>query len=105
MKPEGFEISAFEKLANSKLVRKIYPMIDEITVTLFEPTGSFYLLIKIYLNTSDISEENMYKKGFDPHFLVDFHLSKLFRYLGLNWKTTPVKFIVYDSEGYEITSG
>ena len=104
MKPEQFEIGAFEKLSNSKLVRKIYPMIDEITVSLVEPTGYLYLLIKIYLNTSEISEENMYEKGFDPHYLVDYHLARLMRYVGIS-RTLPVEFIVYDSNGNEITAG
>ena len=100
MKPESFEISALEKLANSKLIRDIYPMIDEISVLYRENV----LWIRIDLNDSSITEQNMYEKGFDPHYLIDFHIRKLMKYLGIE-KSTPIDFVVIDTEGYEISKG
>ena len=37
----------------------------------------------------------MYEKGFDPDYLVDYHLAKLMSYVGLSSRTNPVEFVVY----------
>ena len=94
MKTENYQISALEKLANSKLLTKIYPMIDEISVSYVEGI----LCIRINLKDPSITKENMYEKGFDPHYLIDYHIRKLMKYLGFE-KYTPVDFVVYDAEG------
>jgi hypothetical protein len=94
MKAENYQISALEKLANSKLITKIYPMIDEISVLYVEGT----IWIRINLKDPGITKENMYEKGFDPHYLIDYHIKKLMKYLGFE-KYTPVDFVVYDAEG------
>ena len=94
MKAENYQISALEKLANSKLITKIYPMIDEISVLYAEGT----IWIRINLKDPGITKENMYEKGFDPHYLIDYHIRKLMKYLGFE-KYTPVDFVVYDAVG------
>lgn len=94
MKAENYQISALEKLANSKLITKIYPMIDEISVLYVEGI----IWIRINLKDPSITKENMYEKGFDPHYLIDYHIAKLMKYLGIERKT-PVDFVVYDAEG------
>jgi len=94
MKIENYQISALEKLANSKLVSKIYPMIDEISILYREGV----VWIRINLKDPSITKENMYEKGFDPHYLIDYHMRRLMKYLGFE-KYTPVDFVVYDAEG------
>ena len=94
MKAENYQISALEKLVNSKLITKIYPMIDEISVLYAEGT----IWIRINLKDPSITKENMYEKGFDPHYLIDYHIRKLMKYLGFE-KYTPVDFVVYGAVG------
>jgi hypothetical protein len=69
-------------------------MIDEISVSYVEGI----LWIRINLKDPSITKENMYEKGFDLHYLIDYHIRKLMKYLGFE-KYTPVDFVVYDAEG------
>ena len=73
-------------------------MIDEVKVSLSEPVnGNPYILIQIYLKTSDINSSNMYEKGFDPHYLVDIHIARFLKYLGIP-KTTYMQLQVFNSD-------
>jgi len=101
-------IKGLQKLVNSDIIKNIYPMIDHIVVGIYDQTFSFsyrndkVLEFKIYLNDPEITEENMYVKGFDPHYLVEYHIKKLLPYLSLE-DITNLSFIVYGTDGESIT--
>ena len=76
-------------------IREIYPMIGKVIVKEIEPLNSVFFLFQ--LNDPSIDGENMYKKGFDPHYLIDRHLKN---YLGLfGFKNKKVGYIVAASDG------
>lgn len=56
-------------------------MVDKIEVLEFEDLN--FMIFKIYLNDPTIDKNNMYKKGLDPHYLVDTHAKKYLKYFGI----------------------
>ena len=88
--------SAIEKLTSSKLIKQIYPMLDSIEV-LDLSDNKKDMTIKIVVNDEDMVYDNMYEKEFDPHYLVDFHMNKILKYLGL--KIPDISFDVYTTSG------
>ena len=97
------EIVGLKKLVNSNIIKKIYPMIDHIDVNVY--TSRFVLSDKnkrldfdIHLNDPKITEENMWDKGFDPHYLVEKHLKDLSKYLGLEFHRITFKLYSPDGE-------
>jgi hypothetical protein len=89
-------IKPLSKLFNSEIVKSIYPMIDHIDVVMVDKVLQD-LEIKIYLNDPEIDKYNMYKKGFDPHYLADKHLKNYSKYLGV--KVSRIGWRLYDSDG------
>ena len=74
------EIIALEKLVNSDIIKRIYPMVEKIIVEYGgkTSTGKFNSLdFNIILNDSNINRDNMYEEGFDPHYLMDYHIKNL----------------------------
>ena len=101
-----FQIKGLEKLVNSSSIKDIYPMIDHIDIRyngdLYNPRGWGGLEIDIFVNDPTITRENMYEKGFDPHYLVDYHIKQYFPYFNIN---KPImSFVVWDLDGNIITS-
>jgi hypothetical protein len=101
------QIKGLQKLVNSDIIKNIYPMVDRIVVELYDSPHPFnknkeikILEFEIYLNDPDITEENMYEKGFDPHYLVEYHIRNLLPYIGLESDT--MTFVVYGPEGNRI---
>lgn len=99
---EKFQVSALEKILNYDDigVKKIYPMVDEIKVKYIED-DRFFLMI--YLNDPEITTHNMYQKGFDPHYLIDYHFYNYFSLLGVP-KSIPTGFRIYNADGELIDS-
>ena len=64
-----------------ELVKPIYPMIEKMEFEYIENIDAFFLKIK--LNDSTIDSENMYRKGYDPHYLL-VHVKKIFRFFEPN---------------------
>lgn len=96
---------AYLKLINSDMLKKIYPMLDHIDIVGFNKNTFFSgydLSVDIFVNDSDMTENNMYQSDFDPHWLTEHHLKKLAKYLGLVIRS--VRFNVYDNYGRLITS-
>ena len=96
-----FQIKGLEKLVNSSSIKDIYPMIDHIDIRynghLYNPRGWGGLEIDIFVNDPTIIEKNMYDKGFDPHYLVDYHIKKYFPYFNIN---KPImSFVVLNPDG------
>ena len=57
--------------------------------------GLIYL--DIYLNDPSITEENMYRKEFDPHYLIDRHIKQYLPYINID--KVAIDFIVWGPEG------
>ena len=102
MAPEKYQISALEKLANSNLLKKVYPMVDWIEIFYNKSDNRKGTLTAIiHLKDPEINSDNMYKKGFDPDYLVSIHFVNFMKYLGID--RMPVGFQVYGPEGNLIT--
>ena len=100
------KIKGLNKLVNSGIIKNIYPMIDHIDIDIYH-THSYHsedflaLNCQIYLNDPEITKENMYEMGFDPHYLVEFHISDLLPYFGLK-NVINTKIEVYSPDGSRI---
>jgi hypothetical protein len=84
---EKYQIKGLEKLLNSDMIKKIYPMVDHIDIKdISYMTGEIFdkIMLTIYLNDPSINKDNMYSANFDPHYLADVHLEKLLPYLNIN---------------------
>lgn len=69
------------KFLSGNIIKSIYPMIDEIEA--FEITDANFIVFRVYLNDREINSDNMYKKGLDPHYLMDYHITKYLPYFGI----------------------
>ena len=101
------EIIALEKLVNSDIIKRIYPMVEKIIVEYGgkTSTGKFNSLdFNIILNDSNINRDNMYEEGFDPHYLMDYHIKNLMPYLGLDNPNILYSYNVFSPEGEKISS-
>lgn len=89
-----FQIKGLNKLVNSGIIKKIYPMVDYINIG-YEDTGDDLdrLDIDIHLNNNDITKDNMYQMGFDPHYLIAYHLKNYFPYFNID--NVVINFIVW----------
>ena len=88
--------SVIQKLINSGLVKEIYPMVDSIQVMDLS-NDKKTMKLKIIVNDEDIVADNMYDKEFDPHYLIDYHIHKLLKYLKL--KIPNIPYDVYTTSG------
>lgn len=73
-----------DKLLNSDYIKKVYPMVDNIKTKVVwdgDTEFPFYdVMLKIYVNDEDMTIFNMYKKGLDPHYLVDEYMMDLLKF-------------------------
>lgn len=70
---------------NSNLILPIYPMIEKLNAEVQKDEDDFFkIYLEITLNTDNITSNNMYKNGFDPHYLVDKHMVDILKHLGVN---------------------
>lgn len=89
---EDYQASALEKIVNSDLIRKIYPMVTDIKVLV--PGNDINLIVlRIHVDDPEMTEENMYKRGLDPHYLTDHHFYNYFSYLDIP-KDTKIGHVV-----------
>ena len=76
------------KILNSKYIKNIYPMVDYIDTKVVSDGDEdfpFYDIdIKIFVNDEDMDRFNMYKRGMDPHYLVDIHMMYLLKFVGFS---------------------
>lgn len=93
-----YKLDWFNKMANSKPVKDIYPMIDHIKIN---EVPNYIWVAQVYLNDETIDGNNIYSKGLDPHYLVDFHLKKLKNYLSIK-DNLKFGFVIFDSNGENI---
>jgi hypothetical protein len=76
------------KLFNSDYIKDIYPMIDRIETHVISDDDDefplYTLFIVVHLNDSSINNNNMYEKGFDPHYLVQTYLKFMLKMAGIS---------------------
>jgi len=101
---ENFQIKGLEKLANSGIIKNIYPMVDHIKIHVNEDKQFKHhnwapdtIDVDIFLNDPNINKNNMYEMELDPHYLIDHHLKKYFPYFNID--NVIVDFIVWGTEG------
>jgi hypothetical protein len=95
------------RLFNSEYIKGIYPMIDKIdthVVSDEEEEFPFYtLFILVRLNDPTINNNNMYEKGFDPHYLINKHLNFMLKMTGINRRDIlQISIIVRGPNGEEV---
>jgi hypothetical protein len=103
-----FQLRGLEKLLNSGVIQDIYPMVDNIRLSIPEDTNPNYkglnnLNIDIILNDPTFNKANMYQREFDPHYLVDYHIRKLY-FPYFNIEKVITNFIVWGPDGKIIDS-
>ena len=100
-----FQIKGLEKLANSGIIKNMYPMVDRIEIrngNIVTQRGNTLLNIDIFLNDESITSENMYEMELDPHYLIDKHLNQYFPYFDVDKIVTD--FIGWGPDGNIIQS-
>lgn len=95
-------VKGFEKLINSDVIQKIYPMVEHIyikNVVWNDSAGrpGYMINLNIVVNDSLMTKDNMFDLDFDPHWLVDKHISDLAKYLSIDIKN--IFFTVHNLEG------
>ena len=105
---KDFQIKGLEKLANSGIIKQIYPMVDHIEIK-YEDTGASgfgidfdRIDVDIFLNDPNITSENMYDMELDPHYLVEKYLKEYFPYFDID--KAIIDFIVWSPDGEIIHS-
>ena len=77
-----------DKLLNSDLIKSAYPMVDHIKTRVLwdgDEEYPFYdIAVKIYVNDEDMTTFNMYEKGLDPHYLIDFYMVDLLKFVNVS---------------------
>ena len=94
-------VELLEELANSEIIKEDYPMIEKIDIKLIKSrhrADSVILMYYIFLNDSSINVKNMYEKGLDPHYFIDFRMERYYKYFLLNEFTFSTGFKVYDTD-------
>ena len=103
---KDFQIKGLEKLVNSSAIMGIYPMVDHIDIRyngdLYAPRGWGGLEIDIFVNDPSMTNENMYDKEFDPHYLVEYYIKQYLPYFNID--KSVLNFIVWDLDGNIISS-
>ena len=103
---KDFQIKGLNKLINSSSIMDIYPMVDHIDIRYnsdsYAERGWGGLEIDIFVNDPTITEENMYDKEFDPHYLVEHHIKNYLPYFNID--KSVLNFVVWDLDGNIITS-
>lgn len=74
------------KLLNSEYIKNIYPMIDHVKTNVVwdgdEKFPTYDIDLEIYVNDPDMTTFNMYDKGLDPRYFVDFQMIYILKFMG-----------------------
>ena len=77
-----------DKLLNSDLIKQAYPMVDNIKTRVLwdgdEELPFYDIAVKIYVNDEDMTTFNMFEKGLDPHYLIDFYMIDLLKFVNVS---------------------
>ena len=106
----GQELKSLNKLVNSSVLRRIYPMVDRVDIS-YTGDGTirgiqvYKYKVAVYLNDDSITTENMYDKKFDPFFLLFHYISGEFLYyLGIPQGNNQFYIEVYSPDGSLVLS-
>jgi len=105
---KDYQIKGLEKLANSGIIKKIYPMVDHIKIHTNKDKQFNHhwapdtIDVDIFLNDPTINNHNMYDMELDPHYLIDHHLKNYFPYFNID--NIIIDFIVWGPDGNIVTS-
>lgn len=101
---DNYQIKGLEKLANSGIIKEIYPMIDHIEIDLNQEKQFRHqswapktLDVNIFVNDPEMTSLNMYDMELDPHYLVDKYLKEYFPYFNID--NVIVDFDVWGADG------
>ena len=105
-KIEKYKHKALTKFLNfSEIKNEIlenYPMISKIDVYDFEELIGT-IILRFYVNDSEMTDKNMYERGLDPHYLIDNYLAKYLPYFSIpRW--LKIGFAVIGPDGKAIKS-
>lgn len=84
------KLKALNKYIN-QILKPIYPMVEKFELVSFEIIDLY--ILKIILNDDTISEENMYQKGLDPHYVIE-HIKNFLKYFS-NEESFEVNLVVF----------
>ena len=92
------------KLFNSDYIKDLYPMIERIETHVVsdedEEFPIYTLFIMIHLNDPSVNSNNMYEKGFDPHYLIHTHLKFMMKMAGVNTREIiQISILVRNPDG------
>lgn len=77
-----------DNLLNTDYVKQVYPMIENIKTRVVwdgDEKYPFYdISVKIYVNDEDMTAFNMFEKGLDPYYLVDYHMIDLLKFVDVS---------------------
>ena len=77
-----------DKLLNSDYIKKVYPMVDNIKTKVVwdgDEKYPFYdISVKIYVNDEDMTAFNMFEKGLDPYYLIEYHMMDLLKFVDVS---------------------
>lgn len=77
-----------DKLMNSDYIKQVYPMIDNIKTRVVwdgDEKYPFYdISVKIYVNDEDMTAFDMFEKGLDPYYLIDFYMIDLLKFVNVS---------------------
>ena len=65
------------KFANSEIVSSFYPVVNHVVV--YQVDDANMIIVRIYVD----NEKNMYQKGLDAHYLIDYHFTKYLPYFSI----------------------
>jgi len=104
------ELKSLNKIANSSLLKNIYPMVDSVDIS-YTGEGNirgilvYKYKVAVYLNDDSITTENMYDKKFDPFFLLFHYIGGEFLYyLGIPQGNNQFYIEVYSPDGSIVMS-
>lgn len=76
------------KLLNSEYIKNVYPMVDHIDTRViwdgYEEYPLYDISVKIYVNDEDMNIFTMYEEGLDPHYLIDFYMIDLLKFVNVS---------------------
>jgi hypothetical protein len=84
-----WELRSLNKIANSSLLKRIYPMVDRVDISYYgegrvRGRRADNYKVAVYLNDDTITHKNMYEKQFDPYYLLQHYIeNEFFYYLGI----------------------
>jgi hypothetical protein len=98
---EDYKNKFLSKMLSSHRITDIYPMVDRIDA--YDVPEVNQIILRIYVNDPEMTKENMYQRDMDPHYLIDYHLSRIAPYFSIP-KGQKYGFVILNPQGQPIHS-